>query len=324
MAMQPVKPQMVLDEMTLHDVEYDATSVGPFLLDEVQMMDCIEGMKLIPSDSVDVVIADPPYNASKGNVWKWDNSMKLPGFGGNWSTMMENWDDMPLNDYFSFTYTWLKETKRILRPTGSMWVHGTFHNAGIVNFVMQLLDIEIINEVIWYKRNSFPNLSGRRLTASHETILWAHTGGKKRLYRFEYEESKTMECNGDNLKAPGKQMRTVWDIPNNKQKKEIKYGKHPAQKPIRLLKRMLRLSAQPEEILLVPFAGAGSECVAAMELKLHFIGFENDPEYHNICKRRLDSHFQYELILREIQEADEQYCTRKKYNDSFIDKMDRQ
>ena len=261
--------------------------LGPFHMDTIQMMDCVQGMKQIPSDSVDVVIADPPYNASKGGLWKWDNSADLPGFGGAWSKIMADWDDMPLTDYFSFTIAWLREVKRIVRPTGSIWVHGTFHNIGIINFVMQLLDIEIINEVIWYKRNSFPNLSGRRLTASHETILWAHTGGKKRRYYFDYEIAKSMQCLGDNLKMPGKQMRTIWDIPNNKKREEIRFGKHPAQKPLRLLKRMLRLSTKPSQLLLTPFAGAGSECVAAKELGIHFIGFENDPTYHFTSEQRL-------------------------------------
>lgn len=261
--------------------------IGPFPIDTIQLKDCLEGMRQIPDKSVDLLIADPPYNASKGNVWKWDNSVKLPGFGGDWSKIMADWDDMPFADYFSFTVAWMTEVKRIVRPTGSIWVHGTFHNIGVINFVMQLLQIEMINEVVWYKRNSFPNLSGRRLTASHETILWAHTGGKKRRYFFDYEAAKEMGCAGDALKEPGKQLRTVWDIPNNKERRELAYGKHPAQKPLRLLKRMLEISAKPGHVLLAPFAGSGSECVAANELGIHFIGFENDPAYFNICEQRL-------------------------------------
>ena len=150
----------------------------PFGLDEVHRRDCVAAMKQLSPQSVDVAIADPPYNASKGNIWKWDNSIKLPGFGGDWQKVMADWDDMPLAEYFVFTLHWMSELKRVLRPTGSLWVHGTYHNIGLINFAMQLLDIEIINEVIWYKRNSFPNLSGRRLTASHETLLWAHTGAQ--------------------------------------------------------------------------------------------------------------------------------------------------
>src|SRR5205823_58277 len=133
------------------------------------------------------------------------------------------------------------ELKRVVRPTGSLWVHGTYHNIGIINFAMQVLGIEIINEVVWYKRNSFPNLSGRRLTASHESILWAHTG-KTRRYHFDYEAAKGLAFPGDALKAPGKQMRTVWDMPNNKDQQEIRFGKHPTQKPLRLLTRMLAIS----------------------------------------------------------------------------------
>lgn len=248
-------------------------------------------MRQLPPRCVDLVIADPPYNASKGGVWKWDNSLPLPGFGGNWAKVMSAWDDMPLAEYVSFTLSWLAEVKRIVRPTGSIWIHGTYHNIGIINFALQLLGIEIINEVVWYKRNSFPNLSGRRLTASHETILWAHTGGpNRRQYLFHYEQSKQMPCPEDCLKEPGKQMRTVWDIPNNKARDELAFGKHPTQKPLRLLIRMLQLSADPGNLLLVPFAGAGSECVAACRAGLRFLAFETDPEYLEICRKRLKAH----------------------------------
>ncbi len=262
--------------------------IGLYPLDTVLFLDCIEGMSYLPDQSVDIAIADPPYNLSKGNIWKWDNSVDLPGFGGNWSKVMVEWDKMPLMDYLLFTLKWISEMKRVVRPTGSLWIHGTYHNIGIINFALQLLKIEIINEVIWYKRNSFPNLSGRRLTASHETILWAHTG-KKRQYYFNYGAAKNMSLTEDNLKVPGKQLRTVWDIPNNKDREEIRYGKHPTQKPVRLLRRMLALSAKPGQICLVPFTGSGSECVAALTSGLHFIAFENNPEYVEICKSRISA-----------------------------------
>lgn len=263
-------------------------TIGSFTLNTVHHADCIEAMRQIPDSSVDIAIADPPYNASKGNNLKWDSSFKLPGFGGDWSKVMAAWDDMPLADYFAFTIAWLAELKRIVRPTGSLWVHGTYHNIGIINFALQMLSVEIINEVVWYKRNSFPNLSGRRLTASHETILWAHTGDKKkRRYYFAYDVSKAMGSPEDLLKEPGKQMRTVWDIPNNKKRVELAFGKHPTQKPIRLLKRMLELSARPGDLLLVPFAGSGADCVAAQELGITFLGFEKDAEFVQLSNRRL-------------------------------------
>lgn len=275
---------------TLVSIHHQLERVGPFSLDRIYVENCISGMNKLPTNSVDIAIADPPYNLSKGGVWKWDNSVRLPGFGGDWSKVMAEWDNMPLAEYFSFTLAWLSELKRIVRPTGSLWVHGTYHNIGIINFALQLLEVEIINEIVWYKRNSFPNLSGRRLTASHETILWAHTGGaKQRKYFFAYDRSKEMSCPEDCLKEQGKQMRTVWDIPNNKKREEIQFGKHPTQKPIRLLSRMLEISANAGDILLIPFAGAGTDCVAAKQMGVRYVAFENDEHYAEICRKRLDA-----------------------------------
>lgn len=255
--------------------------------DYIAIEDCIEGMKKLPENCVDIIIADPPYNLSKSGDWKWDNSVSLVGMGGNWNITNENWDNMSFEDYFNFSLAWLTEAKRILRPTGSMWIFGTYHNIGIINVACQILGIEIINEVIWYKKNAFPNLTGRRMTASHETILWAHSGGKKREYYFDYEYSKDGDFPGDELKKQGKQMRTVWDLSNNKQRDELKYGKHPTQKPIKVLTRMIKLSSKPGDVMLTPFSGAGSECVAAKMTGRQYIGFELEEEYCKIAEERL-------------------------------------
>jgi len=248
--------------------------------------DCIKGMKILPDKSVDLVIADPPYNLSKGNMWKWDNSIELAGMGGDWKKVMEEWDNMSFSDYYAFTVSWLKEAKRILRPTGSMWICGTYHNIGIINTILQLLKIEIINEIIWYKRNAFPNLSGRRFTASHENILWCHVG-KKRQYYFDYKGVKEMEFEYDLIKKRGKQMRTIWDIPNNKNKNEIKYGKIPSQKPVTLFTRMIMATSRVGDLCLIPFCGSGSECIAALKTNRDFIAFENNPRHYEIALNRI-------------------------------------
>lgn len=251
--------------------------------------DCIVEMKKIPDSSVDLIIADPPYNLSKGGDWKWDNSVELKGMGGNWNKVMQDWDNYSFESYMEFTRQWLTEAQRVLKPTGSMWIFGTYHNIGIINVLCQMLGIEIINEVIWYKRNAFPNLAGRRLTASHETILWCNKGGKKREYYFDYEYSKTGDFSYDSLKAPGKQMRTVWDISNNKSKEELAFGKHPTQKPIRILKRMIKLASKEGDIMLTPFSGSGSECVAAKMTGRKYIGIEIDTAYCDIARTRLQN-----------------------------------
>jgi len=248
----------------------------------------LEAAKEYPDNSFDVAICDPPYNLSKGGKWNWDPSAGLPGFGGRWDKVMQDWDDMSLEEYFQFTCCWLLEVKRLVKPEGSLWIHGTYHNAGISNFLLQLLEIEIINEVIWYKRNSFPNLAGRRLTASHESIIWAHTG-KNRKYFFDYEFTKNFADSSDQLKMPGKQMRTVWDVPNNKSRDELKYGKHPTQKPVKLIERMLRISCDSTKdiVVLSPFAGSGTDLVAASNLGLKSIGFEIDESYYDLARQRL-------------------------------------
>lgn len=152
----------------------------------------------------------------------------------------------------------------------------------------QLVGLEIINEVVWFKRNAFPNLSGRRLTASHETLLWVHTGGKQREYHFNYEVSKGGDWSGDSLKRPGKQMRTVWDIPNNKSRDELADGKHPTQKPLRLTSRLLELTGQQGGSLLVPFLGSGTEIVAGLRFGMDCVGIESDSDWVSLAKRRID------------------------------------
>ena len=176
--------------------------------------DVFEGLKTLDSDSYDLCIVDPPYGASSKHNWDYGKKEKVAGFGGEWNLENEAWDLLSQNDSFLQTFAWLKELKRIIKLEGSIW---------------------IINEIVWYKRNSFPNLSGRRLTASHETILWVHKGGeKKRKYFFNYKASKSFYSSSDLMKEAGKQMRTVWDIPNNKSKEEMKFGSHPTQKPLKV------------------------------------------------------------------------------------------
>lgn len=203
---------------------------------------------------------------------------------------MENeaWDLLTKNDSFLNTFFWLKELKRIIKLEGSIWIHSTYHNSGFVNVCCQLLGLEIINEIVWFKRNSFPNLSGRRLTASHETILWVHKGGeKKRKYYFNYAASKEFYSSSDKIKEAGKQMRTVWDIPNNKSKAELKYGSHPTQKPIKVSERILALCGVKNGNLLVPFAGSGTEMVSGIEFGMNVTGFEIEEKYFSIAEKRL-------------------------------------
>ncbi|WP_225871827.1 DNA-methyltransferase [Halosegnis rubeus] len=267
----------------------DSTNAVPDdLRNTILQKNCIEGMKELPENSVDLVVADPPYNLSKGADWSWDNEVDLDGFGGDWDKTMENWDDMGLEEYAGFTQSWLSEAKRVLKPTGSIWTFGSYHNIGIVNMVYQMLGVEIINEVIWFKRNAFPNLSGRRFTASHETLLWGHTGGPdNREYTFNYELMKSLPFPEDNINDEEKQVRTVWDIPNNKSSQELEYGKHPTQKPLRVLERLILSASNEGDLCLAPFAGSGSTCVSAKLNDRDYLGFETESEHVELARERL-------------------------------------
>jgi site-specific DNA-methyltransferase (adenine-specific) len=251
--------------------------------------DVYKALPDLDSDFFDLCIVDPPYGASSTKKWTYGDKEKVKGFGGEWKLTSEVWDLLSQNDSFLDTYSWLKELKRVIKPTGSIWIHSTYHNSGFVNVCCQLLGLEIINEIVWYKRNSFPNLSGRRLTASHETILWVHKGGEKnRKYVFNYEDSKAFSNPSDLLKEPGKQMRTVWDIPNNKSKEEMRFGTHPTQKPTRVAERILTIAGVKGGNLLVPFAGSGTEMVAGFEYGMNVFGYELNKEFYELAKKRLE------------------------------------
>lgn len=241
----------------------------------------------LPDKSFDLAIVDPPYGASTKASWQLPKGHSMDGFGGAWQLASHSWDFLTGNESFQFTLQWLSELKRLVKPTGSMWIHSTYHNSGFVNVACQMLNLEIINEVVWYKRNAFPNLAGRRLTASHETILWVHTGEGKREYLFNYQDVKAAVYSGDNLKEAGKQLRTVWDVPNNKNRNELKFGRHPTQKPLRLTERMLMISAKPEGRLLVPFVGSGTEMVAGLRYGMQCVGFEIEQEYFEFASKRI-------------------------------------
>lgn len=253
----------------------------------LRLQDSLEGMAELPSQTFDLAIADPPYGASTSATWKIDRGHALAGMGGSWKLAAHSWDQLCNIEGFEGTTAFLSELKRLVKPTGSIWVHATYHNAGVVNVACQILGLEIINEVIWYKRNAFPNLSARRLTASHETIFWIHTGGKQRQYRFNYDEVKAAHFPEDNLKERGKQLRTVWDIPNNKAREELESGSHPTQKPLRLTERLLMISGLREGKLLVPFLGSGTEVIAGMRYGMEATGFEIDRDYFDLARKRV-------------------------------------
>lgn len=240
--------------------------------------DCIEILKQFPDKSVDLIFADPPYKLEMPK----NNSMGKLMETKKFKRLEEKWDQFDsLEAYVKFTENWIKECKRILKDTGSLWISGTYHNIGIINYILQKLGIMMINEIIWYKRNAFPNLACRRFTASHENLIWC--ADKKKKYYFNYKFTKAHAPKGDLLKKKDKQMRTVWDIPANKNRK----FKHPAQKAEELLSRIIMSCSKESDIVLDPFGGSGTTAYVAKKLNRKWIIIEKSPDYIKMIKERL-------------------------------------
>lgn len=243
--------------------------------------DCIEVMKELPKDSVDVIIAGPPYNCSReAGTWEWEEK--------EWSLLREDWDAFGWHNYRAFTNAWITEAARILKPTGTIWVFCSYHNAPYVNLAIREHG-EILNQIAWYKRDAFVNQSGRRFTASHETIYWAHLNGDERDYYFDYDAMKDGSFPTDRLKERGKQMRSVWDVPKAKKGWEKEYGTHPTQKPARLYERIIEASTEEGDLMFAPFLGAGTSAVVAKKMGRDYIGCDVNEEYLQIARKRLES-----------------------------------
>ncbi len=246
--------------------------------------DCITAMEELPSESVDLIVADPPYNLSADSSMGYDGESGAGEFGGGWEQVNEDWDGFTIDGYQEFTERWITESKRVLKDDGSMFVFGTYHNIGFVNACLQQNAFKILNEIIWYKRNAFPNLSQTRLTASHENILWVTTEGNG--YTFNYDWVKETEWPHDAFDKPGTQVRSVWNIPTNKTQAEQNHD-HPTQKPLSVIDRVVQLASDAGDVVLDPFAGSGTTLVSAKRHDRAFIGIEKDESYVDMSRERV-------------------------------------
>lgn len=237
--------------------------------------DCFEFMdKLIdkyPAGRFDAIFADPPYFLSNGGITCHAGKMVKVDKG--------DWDKSrgaELNH--EFNVEWLSRCKKLLTPNGTIWVSGTHHVIHSVGFAMQQLEMKMLNDITWEKPNPPPNLSCRYFTHSTETIIWAaKTPASKHCFNYQAMRS----ANND------KQMKTVWQIypPSNGEKK---YGKHPTQKPVELLQRIILASTEEGDIVFDPFSGSATTGVAALKLKRKFVGCEFEAEFVKLSCARLE------------------------------------
>lgn len=237
---------------------------------------CLEFMdKLIekyPDGKFDMIFADPPYFLSNGGITCHAGKMVKVDKG--------EWDKSrgaELNHEFNIS--WLSRCQKLLNKNGTVWVSGTQHVIHSVGYAMQQLGMKLLNDITWEKPNPPPNLSCRYFTHSTETIIWSAKNEKSK-HRFQYQAMR--EENG------GKQMKTVWKI-KPPAKNEKNFGKHPTQKPIELLKRLIEASTDKGDLIFDPFAGSSTTGVSAVLSNRRFVGCELENEFINISKSRLES-----------------------------------
>jgi modification methylase len=238
--------------------------------------DCVEAMRGLPDASIDLVFADPPYNLQLGG------DLSRPD-GSHVDAVTDHWDQFAsFATYDKFTKDWLTEVRRVLKPNGSLWVIGSYHNIFRLGAMMQDMGFWILNDVVWRKANPMPNFKGTRFTNAHETLIWASMGEKSK-YTFNYRAMKTLN---DEL-----QMRSDWVLPICGGQERLKKGGtkvHPTQKPEALLYRVMLATTNPGDVVLDPFFGTGTTGAVAKRLGRQWIGCERESIYREAARERIE------------------------------------
>lgn len=232
---------------------------------------CVEILNQARENSVDLIFADPPYFLSNGGITCHAGKMVSVNKG--------KWDiSKGVEENHKFNLEWLKACQRVLKPNGTIWVSGTTHIIYSIGFAMQELGFKILNDIVWYKRNAPPNLSCRYFTHSTEIVLWAAKNKKSKHY-FNYPLMKSIN--------KGKQMRNVWEMPAPR-REEKKFGKHPTQKSLELLNRIIQASSKEGDLILDPFCGSSTTGVSAVLQNRKYVGIDTEEDYLDLSQKRLE------------------------------------
>jgi modification methylase len=238
--------------------------------------DCIAGMAKVEAASVDLVFADPPYNLQLQGDLKRPDDSRVDAVDDDWDKFSS------FAAYDDFTRTWLAACRRLMKPSATLWVIGSYHNIFRVGSILQDLGFWILNDVVWRKSNPMPNFRGRRFTNAHETMIWAARDAKTR-YTFNYEALKA----GND----GVQVRSDWTFPLCTGEERLKNADgrklHPTQKPEALVARVILASSRPDDLVLDPFSGTGTTGAVARRLGRRFIGFEREASYATAAEKRI-------------------------------------
>lgn len=247
---------------------HDSLGVWLYQTDCLPFMDALIAQQ--PGGCFDLIFADPPYFLSNNGITCQNGRMVTVNKGA--------WDkSQGAEQNHAFNLDWLSRCQKLLKPNGTLWVTGTQHVIYSVGFGMQQLGMRLLNNITWEKPNPPPNLSCRYFTHATETILWAAKTEKSK-HKFNYDAMREQN--------DGKQMKSHWKVGIPK-KAEKRFGKHPTQKPVALLERILQSSTEPGDWVFDPFSGSATTGVAATLLERKFVGCELDDAAVAISVKRL-------------------------------------
>lgn len=232
--------------------------------------DTFKALKNFQEKSFDMIFADPPYFLSNNGITCSSGKMVSVNKG--------EWDkSLDVESKHSFNRKWINECYRVLKDDGTIWISGTLHNIYSIGMALEEEGFKIINNITWQKINPPPNLACKTFTHSTETIIWARKDLKKSKYTFNYNLMKELNDN--------KQMKDVWTTSLTKPS-EKKCGKHPTQKPLEILDKIILASTKENDLILDPFCGSSTTGISAKRLNRAYIGIDNSKEYLDLSKRR--------------------------------------
>jgi modification methylase len=239
--------------------------------------DCVAEMTKLPAASVDLVFADPPYNLQLQGDLKRPDDSRVDAVDDDWDKFAS------FSAYDDFTRAWLLACRKVMKPSATLWVIGSYHNIFRVGAILQDLGFWILNDIVWRKSNPMPNFRGRRFTNAHETLIWAARDAARNNYTFNYE---ALKAGNEDL-----QMRSDWFIPLCTGEERLKGGDgkklHPTQKPESLLARVILAASRPDDLVLDPFSGTGTTGAVAHRLRRRFIGIERSSDYAAAARDRM-------------------------------------
>ena len=234
--------------------------------------DTFKALKKFKEKSFDMIFADPPYFLSNNGITCSSGKMVSVNKG--------EWDkSLDIKNKHVFNRKWINECYRVLKDDGTIWISGTLHNIYSIGMALEEEGFKIINNITWQKTNPPPNLACKAFTHSTETIIWARKDLKKSKYTFNYNLMKELNDN--------KQMKDVWTTSLTKPS-EKKCGKHPTQKPLEILDKIILASTNENDLILDPFCGSSTTGISAVNLNRRYIGIDSEEEYIDLSKKRYE------------------------------------